>query len=223
RNADAGPLQLDLTQVYTRAPDSVTDMKSNTASLRGYPWGLARLNGVDYDVRGIAEANWNRPHEINAITRIRVPPIPIAAFHVLLDAPRATPAAEQRDYAYLRLHYRDGSSALLPIRTGRDVPGLTRGGDDSVPIGWASGGPQSLIGMSRKPLTSNPRLANPYPQKLIVSLELEASTKDWSFPSFLAVTAEPRIACGHTANPEAEGAVAGETARPGRSKPRNPQ
>jgi hypothetical protein len=36
--------------------------------------------------------------------------------YVLLMAPLATPS-EARDYAYVRLHYLDGSSAVLPIRT----------------------------------------------------------------------------------------------------------
>jgi hypothetical protein len=60
RNAAAGPLQLDLTQAYTRAPDSVADMVTNASpSLLNLPWGLARVDGVDYDVRGLVESNWS--------------------------------------------------------------------------------------------------------------------------------------------------------------------
>ena len=71
---------------------------------------------------------------------------------------------------------------------------------------------------------SNPRLANPNPQKIVESLELEAATAaGWSNPQFLAVTAEPVIFPGKTRTPEAEGVVRGATSRPGTSNNPNPQ
>ena len=224
RTAAAGPLQLDLTQAYTRAPDSVADMVSNARpGVSTYPYGVARIDGVDYDVRGVVESNWSRRDGVSGAARIRVPAVPIAAFHVLLDAPLATPATEQRDYAYLRLHYRDGSSATLPIRTRRDVPGLVHG-DDAVRIGWESGDPLAELGASLQIIVSNPRLDNPNPQKIVESLELEAATAaGWSNPQFLAVTAEPVIFPGKTGRPEAEDVVRGAIQQPGASNNPNPQ
>ncbi|HSC11987.1 MAG TPA: hypothetical protein VLC97_13515, partial [Rhodanobacteraceae bacterium] len=224
RTAAAGPLQLDLTQAYTRAPDSAADMDSNARpGVSTYPYGVARINGVDYDVRGVVESNWSRRAGISGAARIRVPAVPIAAFHVLLDAPLATPASEQRDYAYLRLHYRDGSSATLPIRTRRDVPGLAHG-DDAVRIGWESGDPLAELGASLQIIVSNPRLTNPNPQKIVESLELEAATTaGWSNPQFLAVTAEPVMLPGNSGQPAAQGTVPRATVPPGPSNNPNPQ
>ena len=87
-----------------------------------------------------------------------------------------------RDYAYVRVHYRDGSNATLPIRTQREVPGLS-GQDESTPIGWVRGDYLRLVGLSRQELTSNPRLPNPHPEKRIVSLDLEAASAGWSNPN----------------------------------------
>jgi hypothetical protein len=36
-----------------------------------------------------------------------------------------------------------------------------------------------------------PRLANPHPDRIVESLDLEASEEGWSEPVFIAITAEP--------------------------------
>ena len=103
------------------------------------------------------------------------------------------------------------------------MPGLAHG-DDAVRIGWESGDPLAEVGASLQIIVSNPRLANPNPQKIVESLELEAATAaGWSNPQFLAVTAEPVIFPGKTRTPEAEGVVRGATPRPGTSNNPNPQ
>ena len=53
-----------------------------------------------------------------------------------------------------------------------------------------------LIGLSRQELTSNPRLPNPHPEKLIATLDLETPPTSWANPTFFAITAEPVTAVG---------------------------
>jgi hypothetical protein len=159
------------------------------------PIGVARLDGVDFDIRGGIElrqrSTGQGSHALqSAATGISVPPVPVAAFHVLMFTALALPEPAERLYADVRLHYRDGSQALLPIRTQREVPGMTDR-DRPTPVGWASIQQLMMIGEFRAQIFSNPRLPNPYPEKLIASLDLETSNSGWAEPVFIAVTAEP--------------------------------
>jgi WD40 repeat protein len=197
RDPDTNPLLLDLTSGYTLGPLSLhkgTD--SVLTAITDMPVGVARLDGVDFDIRGGIELrqlnNAVRASRTlqSAATGISVPPVPIAAFHVLMFATLALPEPSERLYAQVRLHYRDGSQALLPIRTQREVPGTTDR-DRPTPVGWASIKRLMMIGEFRSEIYSNPRLPNPYPEKLIASVDLETSNSGWAEPVFIAVTAEP--------------------------------
>ena len=134
RGAGVSPLLLDLTNHYSMALDGIYNMiETVMPGAGGIPYGTPRLDGVDYDVRGRLELRFGSGgttgshEEIHVLPQARgiaVPAVPIAALHVLLFAPRPTPVTEEMTYANVRLHYRDGSQALLPIRTQRDdVPG----------------------------------------------------------------------------------------------------
>ena len=90
-----------------------------------------------------------------------MPPVPVAAFHVLLYTVLTLPEYSERLYASVRLHYRDGSQALLPIRTQREVPGMTDR-DRPTPVGWAQTKLLTMIGSFRAQIISNPRLPNLY-------------------------------------------------------------
>jgi len=103
----------------------------------------------------------------------------------------------------LRVHYRDGGEALLPIRTQREVPGMT-GHDEPTPVVWVRGVFLTLIGLSRQELTSNPRLPNPHPERLVASIDLEAATLGWANPMFFAVTAEPVTTSGNDGTKDTE-------------------
>ena len=190
RDPSASALLLDLTPIYNLPCFLARDMMSSVQGYMGRCFGVARIDGVDYDMRASVDL-----HNTRAATGVRVPAVPIAAFHVLLHAPLATPSPQAQDYAYVRLHYRDGSSAQLPIRTQRDVPGFTDH-DKPTPIGWVRGDFLRLIGLSRQELTSNPRLPNPHPEKLIAALDLETPPTSWANPTFFAITAEPVTAVG---------------------------
>ncbi len=208
RDPAASPLLLDLTQAYTRSSEYVGDYTSTKAgALGGGFGGIMRIDGVDYDARGAVETRrTGRRNDSKTPMRfkgIHVPATQIAAFHVLMYAPQAIPTSEVRDYAYLRVHYTDGSSALLRIRTQREVPGSTSH-DAPTPVGWLPGRILIVLGSSRQELYSNPRLPNPHPEKLIETIDLEAANEGFSEPMFFAVTAEPVIAAADNGNHKAD-------------------
>ena len=201
RDPSTSPLMLDLTEVYTLAPESiVSQLFHMTSMMRGSPLGAIRLDGIDYDVRGLVELTW-RGHGQDAnpdsapirATGICVPQIPIAAFHLLLNAVQNTPQPDEVIYANVRLHYTDRSSAILPIRAQREVPGGTDA-DRPTPFAWAIGDSRRLVGDLYQGMISSPRLLNPHPERLIETLDLEPSYDTFSQPVFFAVTAEPVIA-----------------------------
>jgi len=158
-----------------------------------------RMDGIDYDLRGRLELRPGSGGTTGAQREVRLQPqargialpaAPIAALHVLLYAPEPTPVGAELAYANIRLHYRDGSQALLPIRTQREVPGWTDH-DRPVPVGWVQGNHLRFIGAWHQELISDPRLPNPHPEKLIATLDLETVPTSFSVPVFLAITAEP--------------------------------
>jgi len=216
RDPAASPLLLDLTEAYTRAPEAVDDYTSVKAGDIGVR-GIVRLDGVDYDARGAVETRrTGRRSDARTPTRfkgIRVPPTPIAAFHVLMYASQAIPTSEVRDYAYLRVHYTDGASALLRIRTQREVWGSTSH-DAPTPVGWVTGRILVLLGSSKLELYNNPRLPNPHPEKLIATIDLEAADEGFSEPMFYAVTAEPVIAAADNGNEKADDSATKAAADP---------
>ncbi|MEO6065921.1 MAG: hypothetical protein ABIP49_09115, partial [Lysobacterales bacterium] len=195
------PLQLDLTSVYNVPPLSYVIFETAIGNSQ-IPFGLMRIKGVAYDVRGAIELH--QPGSSAAqlvapprVTGIAVPAQPIAAFHVLMFASNPAPVPEERTYANVRLHYRDGGVALLPIRTQRDVPGMTRQ-DRPVPLGWAWNEFYRLTGFSDPAIFADPRLENPHPERLIASIDLEVGEETFSAPVFFAITAEPVIPVGES-------------------------
>lgn len=200
RAAGLDPLLLDLTDAYTAAPATRRNLLGTVMpALENMPWGVARLDGIDYDVRGIVELR-SRPGAgptagdiLSSVSGVKVPAQPIAALHVLISAPQLAPVPDERNYAFIRLHYRDGSVAKLPIRTQRDVAGYTSN-DRPVPVAWAFGDHLRLIGEIKQTLICNPRIANPHPERPIATLDLLAADDIWTEPVFIAITAEPVIA-----------------------------
>jgi WD40 repeat protein len=191
RDSRATPLQLDLTRFYNRPADLRTDIIANVlAGYIGLRFGLARIDGIDYDLRAAIELRRHGAGAFARVAGIAVPDIGIAAFHVLLMAPMAAPTAEVRPYAFLVAHYADGGMARLPIRTVLDVPGHG-GADAATPIGWIRADFLRLVGLTRLQAASNPRIVNPHPKRRIVALDLETAQGDWSSPVFFAITAEP--------------------------------
>jgi serine/threonine protein kinase/WD40 repeat protein len=199
RDPHASPLLLDLTDFYNIAPGSLRSLiDTDLAVAVGLPLGVATLDGVDYDVRGALEMRFDAMNNNHAGRALRsevgsvpVPPVPIAAVHVLLYAPDFVNASTEHVYATIRLHYRDGSEAVLPMRTQHEVPGGT-GHDRPVPFGWVFGDYLVRGGGQRQQPFSNPRLSNPHPERIISSIDL-ATGEGMAEPILFAVTAEPVI------------------------------
>jgi hypothetical protein len=197
RAPGTSPLLLDMTAAYDFAPETVLNTYfSVLPGLRPRPAGVQRLAGIDYDLRGMAQIGGPNPGGGGdpgsaAGIGIVVPAIPVAALHVLMTVSTPTPIADVQTVAQVRLHYRDGSQAILPIRTQREVPGYTAH-DRPVPLAWAQLGAPSLG--PRDLILSAPRLPNPHPERLIRSLDLELGDNGPVNSSVcLAITVEPVI------------------------------
>ena len=212
RPAGLDPMLLDLTGFYTSAPESGYNINDSVMpGLHGTWIGTPRIDGVDYDIRGGMELRWGTGrmgshqvvHVATAARGVAVPAVPIAAFHVLIFATSPVPVDDERVYATVRVHYRDGGEAVLPIRTNREIPGLNEH-DSHTPIAWDQGNDLALIGEFHPRQVSNPRLPNPHPDRLIASLDIEAARQDWSAFMIFAITAEPVIASAQSRNTSAQ-------------------
>ena len=205
---------LDLSGVYDAAPFTKRNLFATVMPVvDSLPFGMSRIDGVDYDLRGAVELRWLRgggSEKGNVpwkVTGVHVPAIPIAAVHALLIAPHRTAVPEVRIYASLALHYRDGSVERVPIRTQIEVSGMSES-DQVVPIAWTAYVVTRLIGILKQQPVHNPRLPNPHPERMIDSLDLEAAEDNWSEPVFLAITAEPVIGSGQSRSNDSEPAGA---------------
>ena len=200
RAPGTSPMLLDMTQAYDFAPEtSANTYHSVLPALRPRPFGVQRIAGIDYDLRGMAMIGSLPETRIG----IPVPAVPIAAVHLLMTVSTPTPIAEVRTVARVRLHYRDGSQAVLPIRTQREVPGYTAH-DRPVPLAWAQPGGMPTLGADDLAL-GVPRLPNPHPERLIRSLDLELGDLGAPFAWVcLAITAEPVVISGPVSRNEYE-------------------
>ena len=199
------PLLLDLTKNYTVAPNSVENFTTRSApDMSGVPVGLLRLEGIDYDLRGLFELGKDQ-HTTSmpsAMTGIEVPAVPLAAVHLLVFASEATPSPEERTYMNVRLNYADGTLAMLPVRTQVDVPGYSDS-DRPTPFAFVFGSSERIQGNSIVAMISNPRLPNPHPERIVRSLDVLTVSDDWSEPAIFAITAEPVIGGSpHRMDPE---------------------
>ncbi len=199
RSPAASELMLDLTPVANLAPESVMHPRENmTIGLVNMPRGVQRIDGIDYDLRGAvqligtATPGGALPRKVEGI---RGPPGSIAAFHVLIMAGHRSTEPEERTYARLRLNYADGTEAVLPIRTQRDVPGWTEN-DKPVPRAWDFALHLRISGLPTLMPLHDPRLPNPHPEREIATIDLESGDETWNAALFVAITAEPVIAAG---------------------------
>lgn len=197
RAPSTDPLLLDLTKHYSLAPDSLGhEMMHQVMDISGLPLGVQRIDGVDYDLRGaalmISASGLVSPYYLMApqlLPDIAVPQVEIAGFHVLLLAYTNSSESQVREYMRLRLHYVDGTEATVPLRSQVEVPGWT-GSDSVVPIGWLLTTTETFLYDGYQEPLSNPWVPNPYPDRLIATLDLEAGDQIWgSAPMILAITA----------------------------------
>ena len=189
RSPGTSPLLLDLSAVYNTGPETVRNQFFNIRpQMRPLPTGVQRIMGVDYDLRGMAQLGVNSGRHC-----VAMPSVPIAALHLLLQVSVPVPVPTEKTLALLRVQYRDGGSAELPIRTQRDVPGYA-GRDESVPMAFAVNA--GLVSAGFTSYSLNPvRLANPFPARSIQCLDLAPTV--FNSPLLLfAITAEPVVSPG---------------------------
>lgn len=169
---------LDLSHLYDFAPDSVRNTFYNVQPmLRPVPAGVQRIDGIDFDIRGIVQlgavADRRDAATLRSLHCLEVPSMPIAAFHLLLRMSVAVPAPTGTVLAELRLHYADGGEVAVPLRAGIDLPGFA-GDDRLVPV--AFGNPaMTMIGVDDGDILSHPRVGHPAPGRALRCIDLSAT------------------------------------------------
>lgn len=191
-------LLFDLTSYYNR-PLAATGEPFGTfdVDLSEFAPGVHRLLGIDYDARGVISIK-NEQGKIShdfpdRIAGIR-PGVPrFVALDVLVNAQTMLRTQEQVAYAFVELDYRDGSRARLPIIYNRDIKEWFRTDWDTPGhIAWRRRDfGDEKQGQAVGPSMVTVRLVNPYPQREVASLALEAAPMQFSAPAFIAITAEP--------------------------------
>ena len=188
RPGNTSPLLLDLGRYYNRSPDGVqTPFYSTRPQLRPYPTGVLRIDGIDFDVRGLMDIGRDDPGGANVPGErcIPAPTTAIAGMHLLINPVIRQPVAEEQRIGEVQLRYRDGSQAILPIRTLHEVPGY--GGQDSqVPQAFGISQAVQAFGFRGETLSA-PWLPNPHPERGIRELCLRTAANAEPL-SVLAIT-----------------------------------
>jgi len=195
RSRTLPPQALDLGAFYTSALDQAATHGGDMIDLSRLPGGHQRLLGTDYDIRGFIELsmkalgpNW-RGGFLDAVKGI---PVGRKARGLAILGTSGTLAQSRQptELGRVVLHYRGGEKARLSLMWSRDFVAFWE--DPSqfrqprlawyMPMvnGWGSDS-TSLFEM---------RLANPHPQRVIESIDLEATEQYWSAPIFVAITLE---------------------------------
>ena len=188
---------LDLSAHYNRPlrPKARQWYDFDISNLCGMALGQQRLLGVDYDIRGrvvlgaVAEAG-NQPRLTDSL-RMSLAPQRVAAVNLLGFAGFSDAAPGDR-LAVLRLHYRDGAPAELPLRFGADFGHQEEDLPTQARVAWE--GP-SLTEQSR--VAGNVlrayalRLRNPHPDRAVNAIEIHTVRPIWMGLSIIAITLEP--------------------------------
>ena len=191
RSPGTSPLLLDLSNLYASGPDGVRNVYYTIRSqMRPYPAGVQRLGGIDYDMRGMVEigtVEWTNPTNLprGGVHCVAMPQS-VAALHLLLLPVVAVASDRPQTLAHLTWHYRDGSSADVPLRTQHELSGYT-GFDQQVPLVFGTTIDRAAVGWQSE-TASGLRLANPHPARDLQCIDLE--TTDQPILLF-AITVEP--------------------------------
>jgi hypothetical protein len=186
------PELLDLAPVYNRDSTWYDNTFWNFVSPRRFPVGIQQIGTQYFDIRGFVLLGAS-PDDSGASAQtntgcIDVPDDRIAALHVLAQTGTPSPVPTGEAYGQATLQYRDGGSALLPLRAGIELPGFG-GQDSSVPEVFVT----DHFLMSSSGITNSwhaPRLLNPEPDRLLRCVDIEVTRPDSRLVIY-AVTAEP--------------------------------
>jgi hypothetical protein len=124
------------------------------------------------------------------VTGIRVALPAVGAIDVLLTANSMLRDSGMAPYAYLDLHYRDGSQARITINYREHVVPSCKSYDDPGPAHLA----YTAVSAPCPVQVFSARFENPQPERELVSVDWIASKELWSDPMLLALTLEARDA-----------------------------
>ncbi len=199
RDPGLPPHLLDMGDRYEMAPETVhTPMYRQRATLRPYPAGRQRIDGVEFDIRGMyhiasdapiygygSPARPGRPLEC-----LPVPSTvgPVAAFHFLGlygARNRLPPGTVVGEFG---LHYRNGGKERVALLSGQHFPGFGR--EDPAAVVFAADPSFVLTGLPASEGLSVTRIANPQPSREVKCIDMYFVDNDAALLVF-GVTAEP--------------------------------
>ena len=194
RDAAASRWLVNMEPWFGLTPDGgLHEISDTLVDMTGMPTGVQKIDGTFYDIRGAviggigAEAlqytQFGLQFEVNAR---------ISAVHMLMYARQYVPTSAIERYFTLTFHYADDSRADVEVRTQEHVPGWT-GDDAPVPIGWVLTTVASYFWDGFQMPISNPRLANPHPERRVESVELDWREGRGIPPVIFGITLEPEI------------------------------
>jgi WD40 repeat protein len=193
RRDGLSPLLFDLTSAYNKPVAAEEDRNMFAFNASQFVPGVHRLLGVDYDARGKIELSQGetRSGVTFRVAGVRPGIARFAALNVLVGAEGMLRTQEQVPYAFVELEYRDGGRARLPIIYNRDIKEWWRTDWDTPGhIAWRLRDYGTGRGDTGQSMVTV-HLVNPYPQREVVSVALEAVKVQFSSPAFFAITAEP--------------------------------
>ncbi|GAB3515357.1 WD40 repeat domain-containing serine/threonine protein kinase [Pseudoxanthomonas daejeonensis] len=190
RAADTPARLLDLGSRYTASlhelqRSSWGSRPKGLGNLCAVPLGVQRLQGVDYDLRGVVDLRASA-NDRNAPAQGRsdsTGPLPVqpgryAAAHVL-GAQVGAPAAGTGDdpAARLRFSYSDGSQAEVPLRLGT-IGGGHAGWIDqpSMSMPWSGSLPELEVSYNAQMQLYGTRIDNPHPTRELAAIEVRATS-----------------------------------------------
>ncbi|MBF6024470.1 WD40 repeat domain-containing serine/threonine protein kinase [Lysobacter niastensis] len=219
RAAGTPPHLLDLSRYYNRPlrPKSREWYDFDISNHCELPFGQQRLLGVDYDIRGrvAVGAGTDATDQLFPPSSLRIPLTPqrVGAMN-LLGFVGGSDATKGDTLAMLRLHYRRGTPAEMPLRFGTgfgykvdDRPALARVGWEGPPLteqARAGGQVMRLYAM---------RVPNPHPDREVLAIEISTVRPIFLGLNIIAITLEP------AADP-AIASVAQHNAAPSMEQPR---
>ncbi|MDO8944905.1 MAG: WD40 repeat domain-containing protein, partial [Desulfobacterales bacterium] len=191
---------VDLTAAYNGhlesgwGPEEFLEEYGN--DLAELPQGTVRLDGVDWDIRGIVATGQPQSHPLRPtrLTRtVSSVPVPGHARRLHFLHAAGGPLEDGQRLGRYRLHYADGNFADLTLEAGEDIGDWWTGRPGSScrrgSVAWAGGNPAATrVGAGVR--LFHRAWDNPYPEKEIVSLDL-IGEHERATCFLVAITREP--------------------------------
>ena len=190
RLADTPPWLIDLSSDYTASLHEIRSSKSTPHSevgnLCALPPGVQRLQGVDYDLRGVVDLRFpeageakSDPDRHHRTRRIEVAPGRYTTAHVLGASTATTSSIDNQPVARLSFHYRDGGVASVPFRTANWNTGNWQGWRDwrELSLAWKGFLPEVEVEVAYSAGIQlySTRVDNPDPGREVVAIDVQST------------------------------------------------